>query len=59
MIIAYSYSSGPTKKFASESDSLVIGRPSARQTVDLDLTPDNEVSRTHARITQEDWRGLG
>jgi adenylate cyclase len=52
IIIEYSHLS-VQKRFKSEADSVIIGRPSDEQTVDLDLTPDTTVSRHHARLTFE------
>jgi adenylate cyclase len=53
IIIDYSHLS-VQKRFKSEADRVIIGRPSDDQTVDLDLTPDTTVSRHHARLTFED-----
>lgn len=54
IIISYKYSSAPKKRFAAKTEPVLIGRSSPEQRVDLDLTPDNSVSRSHARITYED-----
>ena len=53
IIIDYTYLSSPAKQFESESDKVVIGRPSRDWMVDLDLNPDGTVSRRHACITFE------
>ena len=53
IIIDYTHGSNPQKRFVSEAHSIIIGRSSPDQTVDLDLTPDNSVSRHHARLTWE------
>jgi adenylate cyclase len=52
IIIEYSHLS-VKKRFKSEADCIIIGRPSDDQTVDLDLTPDTTVSRHHARLVFE------
>ncbi len=36
-----------------EGTAVVIGRPNAGTTVQIDLTPDTTVSRVHARVWQE------
>lgn len=36
MIITYSYLLNPKETFESESNSIILGRPSPRQPVDLD-----------------------
>jgi adenylate cyclase len=54
MLITYSYLSGPLQRFESEADTIILGRLWRNQPVDLDLTPDNTVSRRHARLTCED-----
>lgn len=54
MIITYSYQTSAPRRFETESVSIVIGRLWRNQTVDLDLTPDNTVSRRHARLSLED-----
>ncbi|MFC1515329.1 FHA domain-containing protein [Thermodesulfobacteriota bacterium] len=54
MIISYSLSSGPPKRFETESDAITFGRnPSPDQHVDVDLTEDEFVSRVHAVLTYE------
>jgi adenylate cyclase len=53
IVIDYSYLTAPEKRFETESDSVVIGRPSRDWAVDLDLNPDSTVSRRHARVTYE------
>lgn len=37
-----------------EGTNIVIGRPNAGTTVQIDLSPDTTVSRVHARVWQED-----
>lgn len=51
--IEYTYLSRPEKIFNSEDNTLLIGRTSSEQVVDLDLTPDATVSRRHAQLTFE------
>ncbi len=41
------------KRFETLAPSVILGRPSAGQPVDLDLTPDTSVSRRHARLSCE------
>lgn len=53
MLISYTYLSQPPQQFATEADSIIVGRLWRGQTVDLDLTPDNTVSRRHARLSRE------
>ncbi len=53
MHISYTYLAGPPQHFEAESDSIIVGRLWRGQPVDLDLTPDNTVSRRHARLTHE------
>ncbi|MBW1804216.1 MAG: FHA domain-containing protein [Deltaproteobacteria bacterium] len=54
MILHYTLSPNPSRKFESESDSVVLGRrPKPGQQIDLDLTPDSYVSKRHAQITFE------
>lgn len=53
IIIEYSYLSAVQKQFKTDADAIMIGRPSGDWVVDLDLTPDNTVSRRHARLTYE------
>ncbi len=53
IIINYKYASSPKKRFVSRSDTVLIGRSSPEQAVDLDLNPDSSVSRCHARLTYE------
>src|SRR5437867_2235843 len=50
MRISYSHPSYGDRSFLGATDHVVIGR----QKADLDLTPDLQVSQTHARITVED-----
>ncbi|MBN1220368.1 MAG: FHA domain-containing protein [Anaerolineae bacterium] len=53
IIIEYSYLS-IKKKFNSDKDVIIIGRPAEGREVDLDLTPDTTVSRRHGRLTFAD-----
>lgn len=54
MILHYTLPPNPSKKFESESDSVVLGRrPKPGQQIDLDLSPDSYVSKRHAQITFE------
>ncbi len=46
---------GKAKEVKLDSDDVVIGRRNERTAVGLDLTPDDLVSRTHARV----WREAG
>jgi pSer/pThr/pTyr-binding forkhead associated (FHA) protein len=50
--IDYTYLS-VQKRFKSEANAILIGRPSDAHEVDLDLTPDATVSRRHARLICE------
>ncbi|HEX9918103.1 MAG TPA: adenylate/guanylate cyclase domain-containing protein, partial [Pyrinomonadaceae bacterium] len=50
MHIIYSYE-GQEVRRDFELSSLIIGRPLPGQRIDLDLTPDEDVSRLHAQIT--------
>ena len=43
--------SGQAREVNVESDDVIIGRHNERTAVGLDLTPDDLVSRTHARLT--------
>jgi adenylate cyclase len=52
--IEYSYLSANQKRFETEASAVMIGRSSGEWAVDLDLTPDNTVSRRHARLTHQD-----
>ncbi|MDG1832946.1 MAG: FHA domain-containing protein, partial [Verrucomicrobiota bacterium] len=47
--------SGQAREVNVESDDVIIGRHNERTAVGLDLTPDDLVSRTHARV----WRAAG
>ena len=47
--------SGQAREVKVESDDVIIGRHNERTAVGLDLTPDDLVSRTHARV----WRAAG
>ncbi|MBI1882231.1 MAG: FHA domain-containing protein [Chloroflexi bacterium] len=53
MLISYAYLSQPSQQFETESDTIIAGRLWRGQVVDLDLTPDNTVSRRHARLSRE------
>lgn len=53
MLISYTYLSGPPQQFETEAETVIIGRLWRGQAVDLDLTPDNTVSRRHARLSEE------
>jgi pSer/pThr/pTyr-binding forkhead associated (FHA) protein len=46
---------GKAREVKLESDDVIIGRRNERTAVGLDLTPDEMVSRTHARV----WRDAG
>lgn len=50
MLIRYSGPAQAAGRFVTESSSIVVGRPTANQRPDLDLSPDTGVSRRHARI---------
>ncbi len=52
IVIEYSYLSTPPKRVEIEESTILVGRHSGEETVDLDLTPDITVSRRHARITR-------
>lgn len=54
MIVTYAYLSGRPQQFETQAESILIGRLWRSQTVDLDLSPDNTVSRRHARLSRED-----
>ncbi|GIK36217.1 MAG: adenylate cyclase [Chloroflexota bacterium] len=53
MLISYTHLSDPPQQFETEAEMIVVGRLWRGQAVDLDLTPDNTVSRRHARLSQE------
>lgn len=55
MHIIYSYADQEISRDF-ESLEVIVGRPLPGQRIDLDLTPDEEVSRLHARLTSEDGR---
>lgn len=55
MRILYSYQ-GKQRTFTRDTTQVVIGRPKYGLDVDLDLTPDQYVSRPHARVWLEDGR---
>ncbi|RME72338.1 MAG: FHA domain-containing protein [Chloroflexi bacterium] len=50
-IIDYTTPDGQRRRFESRANTILIGRTTPHQTVDLDLTPDSTVSRMHARLT--------
>ncbi|MCI0526434.1 MAG: GAF domain-containing protein [Nitrospira sp.] len=52
MQIIYTYQ-GKEKVFDTEKTEIILGRPKKGVAVDLDLTPDQKVSRPHARIWVE------
>jgi adenylate cyclase len=54
IMIEYSYLSATHRRYETESDTVMIGRPSGDWVVDMDLSPDTTVSRRHARLTFED-----
>ncbi|MDX1522394.1 MAG: adenylate/guanylate cyclase domain-containing protein [Anaerolineae bacterium] len=54
IIIDYTYSTHPQKRFVSEARAITIGRAAPDNVIDLDLTPDTSVSRRHAHLTFED-----
>src|SRR5688572_20167796 len=53
MRIIYNFR-GNEKVFDSEKEHIIIGRPKEGVVVDLDLTPDNSVSRPHAQLWDVD-----
>ncbi|MEW5957691.1 MAG: FHA domain-containing protein, partial [Chloroflexota bacterium] len=53
ILIDYSYPAHPPKRFETKANSITIGRSTAEQPVELDLSPDTTVSRLHARLTYE------
>jgi adenylate cyclase len=53
MLITYSYLSSASQQFISDADTIIVGRVWRNQTIDLDLTPDNTVSRRHACFSLE------
>src|SRR5580658_8301129 len=55
MRIHYTFQ-GSTKTFDREATQIVIGRPKPGVEVDLDLSPDDTVSRPHARLWMEEGR---
>jgi adenylate cyclase len=54
MRFEYSQAGEPTQVFDQPLDSVTIGRPAADLVIDLDLTPDTQVSRPHARLSRHD-----
>lgn len=55
MRIQYSYHD-ETQIFETPSSQVFLGRPTERESVDLDLKPDLKVSRRHGRIWMDDGR---
>ena len=53
IIVDCSYPPHPTKRFETNLASVTIGRSAPDGPVDLDLSPDNTVSRSHACLTFE------
>jgi len=53
MRIHYTFQS-TTKTFDRDASQVIVGRPKPGVEVDLDLTPDDTVSRPHARLWMED-----
>ncbi len=53
IIIDYSFPPNPSKRFETKTNTITIGRSTAEQPVELDLSPDTAVSRLHARLTYE------
>ena len=53
MRIVYSYG-GKESVFERDTSRVVIGRPKHGVAIDLDLSPDQTVSRPHARLWLED-----
>lgn len=53
IVIDYLFPPNLQKRFVTAANSVIFGRPSAGQPVDMDLTPDTTVSRRHARLTYE------
>jgi adenylate cyclase len=53
MRLRYSHPKSGAGVFANTAAEIVIGRPFPGRHVDLDLTPDEQVSRPHARIVYE------
>ncbi|MEM7343898.1 MAG: adenylate/guanylate cyclase domain-containing protein [Chloroflexota bacterium] len=53
IIIDFTYNDQAIQRFESEAYPIIIGRTTPAHTVDLDLTPDNSVSRNHARLSYE------
>ena len=53
IVIDYLFPPNLQKRFVTAANSVIFGRPSTGQPVDMDLTPDTTVSRRHARLTYE------
>ena len=54
MVVVYTFN-GDTKAAEFDKDEVIIGRPSSSKGMpDLDLRPDKNVSRRHARLWRED-----
>ncbi|HLG15927.1 MAG TPA: TIR domain-containing protein [Blastocatellia bacterium] len=52
--LRFRYKSGSEKSFSSSKDDIILGRPlDQHQPIDLDLTPDLQVSRAHAKLFYE------
>jgi adenylate cyclase len=54
MLISYTHLTDPPQQLETESNTIIVGRHWRGQTVGLDLSPDNTVSRRHARLSQKD-----
>ena len=54
MIIRYAAPAGPERVLTADTTTVTVGRGSRGHPVELDLTPDMQVSHLHARITWED-----
>jgi adenylate cyclase len=53
IIIDYSYPPNLNRRYEFDTDSIMVGRSSPSQMVDLDLSPDSTVSRQHACLSYE------
>ncbi len=54
MIIRYAPTAGPERILTADTDAVTVGRGSRGHPVELDLTPDMQVSHMHARISLQD-----
>jgi adenylate cyclase len=54
VIIRYGVPTGPERILTADTKTMTVGRSSRGHPVDLDLTPDMQVSHRHARISWED-----